>query len=321
MQTCYAVIGKGSIAKRHIKNLRMLHADAYIYSVSSSGSNLSLPEGASETIQFEDLLNKKLEYVIVASPATLHVEFGLRLLESQFRLIIEKPLADNALDAKKLLQVGSKKSSTDLCVAYSIRFLESANIVKRYIGNGELGKLYNVFINVGQFLPTWRPDISYKDSVSASKSLGGGVLLELSHEIDYARWIFGDLKPKHSCLRFADELQMDVESLADIVCEGKDELCVHMHMDCLQKKSVRTCEVIGEYGTLRWDLINNTAIVFSKDIQTTLYSKTERNSNQMYVDLLTSYESNQEDDRLVSLTDAFKTIKFIEDSRKLNDNK
>ena len=59
--------------------------------------------------------------------------------------------------------------------------------------NKIVGKILSVRCEVGQFLPSWRPNIDYRESVSARKALGGGALLELSHEIDYLMWIFGDI--------------------------------------------------------------------------------------------------------------------------------
>ena len=47
-----------------------------------------------------------------------------------------------------------------------------------------LGNIYSIRCDVGQYLPNWRADKNYSKSVSAKKDLGGGVLLELSHELE-----------------------------------------------------------------------------------------------------------------------------------------
>jgi len=309
----FAVIGKGSIAKRHISNLRTLHPESFIYSVSSSGLNRSLPVGADESISFEAVLKKSLDYAIVASPATSHVWFASALLALGIRVLVEKPVAENVTEAMRLSSVVDQRRDGLLYIAYCIRFLASATIVRDLIGSSKLGTLYNVFINVGQYLPLWRPGISYKNSVSAKKELGGGVLLELSHEIDYARWLFGDLEVKHSCVRNTDELGLDVETIADIVLTAKDNLYVHVHMDCLQKKTSRTCEIIAEFGTLKWNLIEDSVKLYRGDEQIIIYEPSQVDGNEKYMNLLKVFERDELDDRLGTFSDGVKILSIIEE--------
>ncbi|MFX7793064.1 Gfo/Idh/MocA family oxidoreductase, partial [Acinetobacter baumannii] len=81
----------------------------------------------------------------------------------------------------------------------------SAQQVRQMIQEGVIGNLYNAFIEIGQYLPDWRPTKDYRETVSAKTELGGGVLLELSHELDYAQWILGSLTPKYVVLRASEE--------------------------------------------------------------------------------------------------------------------
>lgn len=217
----YAVIGMGSIAKRHLKNLRFLYPDADIYVVSSSGRNLDLPEGANAVVSLEELIRLKPNYVIIASPAPYHTSAAILLLENNIPVLIEKPLASDSEDATKFLELCSAESYPPVAVGYCLRFLPSALAVKAFLETGSLGTLYNVSSVVGQYLPGWRSDKNYKDSVSAKKELGGGALLELSHELDYLMWLFGSVTLQHSWLRTTAELGLEVEEIADLVLDRK----------------------------------------------------------------------------------------------------
>ena len=77
--------------------------------------------------------------------------------------------------------------------AYNLRFLPSLQAYRERIQFGVIGKVLSVRCEIGQYLPSWRPGSDYRQAVSASRALGGGALLELSHEIDYLRWIFGEV--------------------------------------------------------------------------------------------------------------------------------
>ena len=70
---------------------------------------------------------------------------------------------------------------------------------------------------IGQYLPLWRPGSDYRLGVSANRALGGGVLLELSHELDYLRWIFGDVDWVQASLERQSALEIDVEDTAHLL--------------------------------------------------------------------------------------------------------
>lgn len=317
--SCYAVIGMGSIAKRHLANLRQLHPTAKIYAVSASGSNTTLPANADAVISLEQLLTQNPVYAIIASPAPFHVEIANVLLQNDVAVLIEKPLADTVASCTQLMtSLDSHQSSA--AVGYCLRFLPSAMVVKNFLDACLLGKLYNVVANVGQFLPGWRSDKNYKDSVSARKELGGGALLELSHELDYLAWLLGDLELQHSWLRTTDELDLKVEDIADLVLTTSSGTYINVHLDFIQKSTQRNCQFIGEFGRLVWDLMSNSVILHTSSGVEILYSEPEYNKNGMYTDMLQAFENIKTAgmSNLATIESSSKIIQLIEHAKKSN---
>lgn len=317
---CYAVIGMGSIAKRHLSNLRHLHPRSKIYSVSASGRNTELPDNADAVISMERLLKEKPNYVIVASPAPFHIKTANLLLLNGISVLIEKPISDNIESCLELFSgLVSPKTST-VYVGYCLRFLPSAQVVKKFLDNGMLGEVYNVESNVGQFLPSWRTDKNYKNSVSARKDLGGGALLELSHELDYLFWLFGDLELQHSWLRTTDELGLDVEDIANLIFTTTSGIYISVHLDFIQKSTQRSCEFIGEKGRLVWDLMENTVVFFHSAGIEALFSEPQYNKNDMYIDMLKAFEDVKTAamSPLSTVEAASKVVKLIEDAKQSN---
>ena len=105
------------------------------------------------------------------------------------------------------------KTTSKIGVAYNLRYLPSAKKVKHIISERVLGRLTNVHIECGQYLPDWRPGTDYRLGVSAQKKLGGGALLELSHELDYLLWIFGSIRSVVAKLETTGTLDIDVDCL------------------------------------------------------------------------------------------------------------
>ena len=91
--------------------------------------------------------------------------------------------------------LGTVRARGVICqVGYNLRYLPSLSRFRDLINEGLVGGPLSVRCEIGQYLPNWRPDTDYRTGVTARSDLGGGVLLELSHEIDYLRWIFGEVE-------------------------------------------------------------------------------------------------------------------------------
>jgi predicted dehydrogenase len=122
----------------------------------------------------------------------------------------------------------------------------------------EIGRVLSVRCEIGQYLPSWRPDTDYRQSVSARRELGGGALLELSHEIDYLRWIFGEVDSVNARISRQSALEIDVEDTAHLILgfaarEDGSRLIGTLNMDFIRHDTTRLCTAIGTNGSLRWN--------------------------------------------------------------------
>ncbi|MBI6853130.1 Gfo/Idh/MocA family oxidoreductase [Pseudomonas cichorii] len=288
----FLVIGSGSIARRHMNNIRKMYPYARVGCVSASGRTLDATDVGSNVIIYSSLdhaLADRPFLAIVASPAPFHVEQAEPLLRSGIPVLIEKPLSDSlqrfAVSAELLL-----KSSKIVAVAYNLRFMPSAIAFKKVIESGKLGRFHGVTVDVGQYLPDWRPASDYRRNVSAQQSLGGGVLLELSHELDYLQWLFGVFKDVYCVSRTSGALELDVEDQVDAILTSESDLVINLHMDFLQREPVRRCKVISENGSLEWDILKNRVSLYRGAGGTEiLFDDVDYDRNQMYLDELAQF--------------------------------
>jgi predicted dehydrogenase len=182
-------------------------------------------------------------------------------------LLIEKPISDSSKDVQELIDICYQNKAT-LMTGYNLRFLPSLIEFKKQMHSVRIGKIYSVRSEIGQYLPSWRPGTDYRKDVSAQKSLGGGALLELSHEIDYLSWIFGRVDWVKSHVSKQSDLEIDVEDSAYVVL-GFEEvdgevLTASLNIDFIRHDTTRKCFVIGEKGTLLWDGIKGQVKFFEK---------------------------------------------------------
>lgn len=287
--------------------------------MSASGRTITEPiEYADSNVSdIQELIDLNPYFVIVASPATSHAEHTIPLIESGIPVLIEKPVTAS-LDDLALIVNTATKNPAKISVAYCLRYLSSSKKIKQLLDEQLIGSLYNVSANIGQYLPSWRESKDYLKSVSANKSLGGGALLELSHEFDYLQWLLGDLKHHDSQLRTSKELNLEVEELADVVLTTDNGTICNIHLDFIQKYTQRKCSFIGSKGRLDWDLINNSISLYDDTGEKMIYSEPEWNKNNMYINMLNdfvSYIENKEN-KCINIVEAGKTVELIQEIKK-----
>ncbi|EGR0627444.1 Gfo/Idh/MocA family oxidoreductase [Vibrio cholerae] len=309
-----AVVGLGNIATRHRRNIKQLFPHAQLYAMSASGrmphETVSHADHLVESIDV--LITQQVQLVIVASPAPFHAAHAIPLIEAGIAVLIEKPVTAT-LDELKALQEVAAQYSTPVAVGYCIRYLSSAIEMKKRLASGMLGNMYHAHVEVGQYLPDWRPSKDYRESVSARAVLGGGALLELSHEFDYTQWLLGELTLEHAILSQSEELGLEVEDSADMLLSTKQKAVVHLHLDFLQRKAYRQCRFVGSQGALEWDLIGNEIRFVSAQGTQVLYSEPTWDKNQMYTAMVLDFVAyiHRQPSQCVSLDEAAKSLELI----------
>ncbi|PYB77097.1 Gfo/Idh/MocA family protein [Rhizobium wuzhouense] len=246
------IVSLGSIGRRHLRNLRLLLPDAELAVLRRQGA----AEDADRV--FHDLpsaLAFKPDAAIVASPASAHLASASALVKQAVPVLVEKPFADR-LDGLPQLVADAEAAGVPLFVAYNLRFHPLLQKVRGILAVNGIGRVLSVRSEVGQYLPDWRPGKPYRTGVSARRDLGGGALLELSHELDYICWLFG-----RPALVFAaggplGDLGIDVEDTVSLTLRYGDAApIVNVHLDFLQRAVTRQFRIVGSEGTIVGNMI------------------------------------------------------------------
>ena len=180
------IVGHGSIGKRHLSIFKKIYP-------TSCAAVLVRPDSLSTRSADADMFFTNIhdailfspEAVIVANPSPFHCSYALRFAHLKCSFLIEKPLSTNSHESLAFIKA-AQSFSLNCHVAYNLRHLTSLQLFRELIQSDAIGEILTVHSSVGQYLPDWRNSTDYKTDVTAQSSLGGGVLLELSHEIDYA---------------------------------------------------------------------------------------------------------------------------------------
>lgn len=239
------VIGYGSIGQRHARILSELgHQVAAV-----SKRSIDLTPCYSEL--FYALSEWQPGYVVVANRTSEHLQTMESLAEHGFqgRVLIEKPLFDHS-------SAIPRHSFSLAAVAYNLRCHPLLTKLKSLLDDSV--HIVSASIHAGSYLPEWRPNTDYRQSYSAKKDQGGGVLRDLSHELDYALWLFGPWQRLTASGGHLSSLEIDSDDAYTLLMETSRCPLVSIHMNYLDRLPRREIIVNTDRHTIQVDLINNT---------------------------------------------------------------
>jgi predicted dehydrogenase len=273
------IIGYGSIGKRHYEVLSRIDLIKSIDIVTT--------QNLSEQNTFKSLENiknlEKYDYFVIASETFKHFD-QINYLEKNTKnkiILCEKPLFETY---KELII-----AKNDVFVGYVLRFHPLLQKLKEFLENE---KILSATINCGQYLPTWRNGVDYRASYSAHKSQGGGVLLDLSHEIDYAQWLFGNMVDIKSYQTKISDLEIDSDDIVTMISKTEKRVVVTVSLDYISKITHRKMIVHTIENTYELDFINNLLIQKNKNGIELTYQSEDLERNSMFENMHISALSN-----------------------------
>ena len=263
------IIGYGSIGKRHHKILKKLNYFKKIFILSKR--NLLIKDQSNLIQNLKDAKDKNITYIVIASRTENHL-IHIKEIEKYFKnlyILVEKPIFE------KFFNINVKKNK--YFVGYNLRFNPIILYLKKYLKNK---KIIFFDIKCTSFLPSWRKKSEYFKSNSSGN--GGGALLELSHEIDYAQLIFGVIKKiEHSSVDKISNLKVKKDDI--VVFNGKSlKSKFSIHLNLFSHYKERKIIIYLEDQTIISDLVKN-KITFYKNHKIIKKINFKVESNDTYI--------------------------------------
>ncbi len=322
------IVGLGSIGRRHLTNLRQLVAGVTVIALRHRRPSSSLDDGPSserasqpdhEVYSLDEAVACRPDLALIASPSPMHFPQAMALAEAGVPLFIEKPLADRSEGVDRLTAL-CRQQSLPLLVGYSLRHYRPLQAMHDAIRSGRIGRPLALRAEVGQYLPDWRPTQDYRQTVTARSDLGGGVLLELSHELDYARWMLGEVAAIDAHTARVSDLEIDVEDVADIVLQFDSGAVGNIHLDMLDRSATRRCRIVGTEGTLTWDLDGHRVRCYSAETRqwADVFAVKDFDCNEMYLNQLRHFLDCVAGRATPAVTgeDGLRTLQLVEAARR-----
>lgn len=293
------VIGYGSIGQRHTRLLNSLGIMTSIVSrrhINAEKSYLTIEEA---------IISEQPEYIIIANETYLHEETLTRIQNTRYnkKILVEKPIFSK--------ETSQNFKFSSLYVGYNLRFHPIIQKIYELIKNEQV---ISVNTYVGQYLPTWRPNTDYTKGYSADITKGGGVIRDLSHELDYLIFLFGDWVEMTANGGQISNLSIQSDDYFSILYQTQTGINVSVEMNYLDRIIQRQLVIQTNNHTYKADLIGQTLQVDNK----ILHFKIGRDDTYLkqHIALL-----NNQTEMLCDLQDGQNIVRMIEIAEKCSKEK
>ena len=291
------IIGYGSIGKRHYEVLKNFKNVVTIDIVTQQ-----ILKNKTTYFNLNNIDNINIyDYFIIASATNKHFEH-LSYLELNVKnklIFCEKPI----FDTYKNLIIKNNK----VYIGYVLRFHPLFQKLSKLV---ETEKIINVNVNCGQYLPTWRADTNYKDSYSAKKEEGGGVLLDLSHEIDYVQYLCGNINELHSYQVKISDLEINSDDFVNIIGKTNKNIFINIAIDYISKITHRRLFLNTLNYSYELDFIQNILIQKDKNGTELIFKNTDLERNMLFKSMHESILSNRTK-YICTYTEAIEVMKTV----------
>ena len=290
----YCFVGIGSIAKRHIENIKKIDKNSLIHAFRTGKSSYSKFNNIDKEIfEFEEL-DKRYDAIFITNPTSLHYDTLIAFLNKTDYFFIEKPVFDCYKHESELLKFKGKYTY----VAAPLRFSSGIQYARKLID--EKGIPNSLRLISSSYLPDWRPNVDYRKTYSANKNLGGGVHIDLIHELDYLTYLVGIPSRSFYINKKVSNLEIDSYDVS-ISIHSFDNCVAEIHLDYFGRKIQRICELFYDEFTIQIDLISNSVSVCNAS-ENELISLDKRD---MYLDEMNYFIDFVRNNKKKSINDIF----------------
>lgn len=255
------IVGLGSIGLKHYNALKAINKKINVLALRSK-KKCNKIDGISNIFSLKEI-KFTIDFAIISNPTFQHFKTIEDLISLNIPLMIEKPISNNLNGSEKLEKL-IKQQNIITYVACNLRFHPCIKFLKEEIKNLS-DKINEVNIYCGSYLPDWRPALNYKKIYSSINSMGGGVHLDLIHELDYASWIFGSPNQSHCSLTSKSNLNIDADDYANYLLKYNN-FNISIILNYYRPIAKRTIEIIFSNEIWEVDLLKNTIKNMSNDI-------------------------------------------------------
>lgn len=235
------IIGFGSMGRKHYEVLKKITNNITILTKQKKINHKRIT-------LVKDILKLDPDYIVISCETIKHYNF-IRFIEKNLKnkiILIEKPI----MEKFRNLKIKNNK----YFIGYNLRFHPVILFLKKIIKQKDVNFIN---LNCSSYLPHWRKNIEYSKSNSALKKKGGGVILELSHELDYIKWLFGSINPIFKFNKKISNLKINTDDILIIFGKIKKHIKINICMNFFSRYNNREIIIDGKNFSINANILKS----------------------------------------------------------------
>ncbi len=280
------IIGFGSIGKRHMRNI-LLKKNMEVL-ICTKRNDFKIHEKNVKIVKtIDEGIAERPDIAFVTNETSYHVNTAIKLAKEGIDLFIEKPLSSSTNGIKKLKKIVKDNGIISL-IGCDHRFHPCLKKIKEIIDKKRLGRIMSVQVESSSLLSDWHPYEDYRKGYSAKEELGGGIAMTMTHELDFLRWFFGEIKEIFSITKKVSDLEISADDISTMTMIFKNNIIGELHLDYFARPQFKSCKIRGTKGTLYWNSDKNSVEIFYNNQKKWKIVFEEKNykRNEMFVNEL-----------------------------------
>ncbi|MBI2526480.1 MAG: Gfo/Idh/MocA family oxidoreductase [Candidatus Rokubacteria bacterium] len=258
-----AIIGLGSIGRRHLGNFRAVGVET----LAGYDASPAQREAAARDFPFATIaptVEAALEGaqgVAICTPPDSHLAIGRLAAERGAHLMVEKPFAHSVAGVEELLTHCDARRLVVL-TAYNWRYWPPMRFAKQLLDEGRIGPVRAARTEYAYHLTIRYPGKDYRNFYMADGAQGGGCVLDESHAIDYMRWLCGEITQVSAVVDRISSLEISTDDIADLTVRFASGTVGNIHMNLFAWNMHGHFELMGEQGVIQWRRFENEIRLF-----------------------------------------------------------
>lgn len=280
----FLIVGLGSMGKRRIRCLKKLKCkNIFGFDLNKKRSLEVASQYKIKTfINFKEAFKSvNPDILIISTPPDKHYSYARFSARNNKNCFIEASVETYSNTIK--LSNYEKKMKTMILPSCTMQYFKSPIIIKKLINNNEIGKVWNINYQIGQYLPDWHPWENIQNFYVSKKKTGACREI-VPFELNWICDIFGIPNVINSHKNKLSNLKMEADDIYHFTLKYPKNLIANITVEVLSRVvPTRIMTILGSKGKIYLNYEDKLIKLYKSDGTIKKFSTKEGNPEKGYV--------------------------------------
>jgi predicted dehydrogenase len=247
----FFIVGLGSMGKRRIRNLFVNgERDIVGFDIRADRNTEAKEKYDIKVVEkLTDMSPNDFDVLIISVSPEAHGDYIRFAIKHRKHFFIEHPTSTDGYD--DILK--AEGSGLVMAPSCTMRFYQPIKMIKKFVDEGRIGKIWAFQYHMGQYLADWHPWEDYR-TVYFSKKATGACREMFPFELTWLNWIMNSkIVSVAGTVAKLSDLDMDADDISLVNATYENGIQANIIIDVIARRPLRTLRLLGSNGVLDWE--------------------------------------------------------------------